>query len=316
MRRIVVRGEQFRWQVNDTDWGMRVVAVAPRGRLLVTYHPSALITPHAVRRAIERALDEGWTEGEHRLDFGDVDDREVAVPAPPAVSDEEAALLDAGDLAVYADWLLERGDPQGELIAHGDASLQAKVLGPVGLVTHAQVWDRGLLVGARLFRRNNGVVTAAIGHRAWRTMRDLDARAGTLSVSDTAKIVGHPVMRDLRRLLTSERVLDRLGNASFPRLTHLAIDGPPMFEIDAPLEVICARVPDVLRRPGGVYAPFWQDWDHPGPTASRQDGKLIIAWEGVDHPFRRAQLLEGIATCDLPRVVDATVPPDLIDALH
>jgi len=124
------------------------------------------------------------------------------------------AIYDAPDddapRLVYADALLERGDPRGELItlqcrlaqredrelrkreqelleAHGKQWLGE--LAPVVMAGYR--FERGFLAECRVENRHLDRIRKLVGHRAWSTVRNL---------AGSAAIALHPVMRSLRTL--------------------------------------------------------------------------------------------------------------------
>jgi uncharacterized protein (TIGR02996 family) len=277
VRKITVRDEVYTWALTPSDDGLRIVIRSgERGgsKLFAWFSHDVLVTPYIVRIAIERGLDKGWkprsiVDGNVRFEEPIVD-RNVAVVPPTPLGARELALLDRvaesdddHSRQVYADWLLERGDPQGELIAlHSSGreltaieqtrvreldALRMGWLGPVAEVIGWPVWAHGMLVGAKLARVKSGVVDAALGHRAWRTLRKLDARGRFLAPSDVVRLVAQPVLRDLRELSVSLTVALELAFTPFEHLRvtrFAAIDGrgaptAPM------LAALCERMPSL-----------------------------------------------------------------------
>jgi len=145
----------------------------------------------------------------------------VVRDAPDDDATSEDALLaqvaaapdDDGPRLVYADWLLERGDPRGELIA-----LQFKRLSQA-LTTketrrerallreHARRWigpiepvvdpasirfERGFLSACRTILRTAGQRRDLVGDPTWATVEQIE--------TDEAALLTHPVMRALRRV--------------------------------------------------------------------------------------------------------------------
>jgi uncharacterized protein (TIGR02996 family) len=115
---------------------------------------------------------------------------------------------DLGRRLVYADALLERGDPRGELItlqcqavptpeqqrrikalvkAHGLRWLDE--LGPI--LAKGWKFERGFLAECRVDSNKGTRIRPLIGHPAWCTVHTL---------ADSAQIALHPVMRSLRSL--------------------------------------------------------------------------------------------------------------------
>ncbi len=120
---------------------------------------------------------------------------ELLLEAIYAAPDDDAPRL------VYADALLERGDPRGELIArqcqgdpatdlvteHGD-----RFLGELAPILIASTFERGFLATAKIRQpRDDQSIAALLGHPTWRTVREL--RGSTA-------IALHPSMTALRIL--------------------------------------------------------------------------------------------------------------------
>ncbi|MBX3162280.1 MAG: TIGR02996 domain-containing protein [Deltaproteobacteria bacterium] len=138
------------------------------------------------------------------------DDLVAAVFADP---DSDAPRL------VYGDYLLDRGDPRGELI---QLQLQRHATGePAGereralLYAHGQAWteplwhgleaasirfERGFLYACRTV--GNLALRDCIGHPLWSTVEQLE--------SDELALVVSPCMRSMRRLRTRIEPLERL----------------------------------------------------------------------------------------------------------
>ena len=329
------------------------------GSLTALYAHGVLVTPYAVRVAIEKALDEGWdpdANGHRHVEVPvELDDRRVDVPVPPGLERRECELLDAvaadpAALAVYADFLIERGDPQGPLLDGTDRAALDALLGPVSEVVERCGWERGLLVRAALARRQTGVVDLAIGHRMWRTVRELDATDGMLSNADRVRLLAQPMLRDLRRLTISTKLASLLASegTGFPRVTHLAVPfGPPidpddllalagemraleLLMVGNPRNValLAAGLPDVtvvqrsttpIDARGAsqclVWSPYWSGFATPGPTLTVSRGRLEVAWQGLYHPYRQEMVLDLIANrlpVDLPIDYDpSAIAPDL-----
>jgi uncharacterized protein (TIGR02996 family) len=226
-----------------------------------------LVTPWLVRRAIEHALANGWARDRpgpaQAFAFdGILPDRTLPTSAATltaTLAPTEAQLLDAiaaepegQDAArlVYADWLLERGDDNGEMIALACAEARRRLdgaerarldelcvtrhtrwLGPVAAVTMQQRWSRGLLDACTLGKNAPGVVAPALGHRAWSTVTRLDGRGAFLATDDVVALVTQPALRSLRSLTISLAVAQKLArqpsSPALERLTELAIIGPP-----------------------------------------------------------------------------------------
>ncbi len=279
MREIVVRHARYMWTLTPGDAGLRVIVrgEARRGsRLYAWFDHSNLVTPYSVRVAIERGLDEGWDPAsavDASVGFrGAQPDRPVAGEPAPELEPVEVALLDGiadardGDDSprmVYADWLSQRGDPQGELIALACAAASRPLgpeetarlaelegerrtwLGPVGNVAFAETWHRGALDTLTLARVASGVVDPALGHRAWRTVRAIEARGSFLAPGDIARLVTQPELRDLRQLAVPGRVGGALAADArvFPRLALLMLDGEDGAPTVARVAGLCARMP-------------------------------------------------------------------------
>lgn len=112
-----------------------------------------------------------------------------------ALLDRIAASRDAGDAdhLVLADHLMQSGHARwGELVALACAEARGTLtrgqrhrlfllrgdarswLGPVKAVTFRRRLDRGLLVATGVDARRRGIVAAAAGHLAWRTVREVE----------------------------------------------------------------------------------------------------------------------------------------------
>lgn len=162
----------------------------------------------------------------YRARLLDLEVRLAALPAVPAPTAEEAALLDAiaailqldsaraaektiddflreiwqtplddGPREVFADWLLERGDPWGELITlqiarwrQGPATTKTRreralldeharewlgVLEPVVLSTNAR-FERGFLYSCKVHWRRLAAAPALMTHASWATVREFE----------------------------------------------------------------------------------------------------------------------------------------------
>jgi uncharacterized protein (TIGR02996 family) len=105
---------------------------------------------------------------------------------------------------VYADALLERGDPRGELIQlqyRGGSGARVRQLlsehgrrwlGPLSQVIRAGFeFERGFLASCRVSLRRPGLLRELEGHPMWSTVRALEG---------SARIGLHPVARSLREL--------------------------------------------------------------------------------------------------------------------
>jgi uncharacterized protein (TIGR02996 family) len=279
-RRIVIDDIEYRWELRGGDeytnyeWlGLSVVAAtSPTGVksvLWINLSRSTLILPSYVRRLILEARAAGWNPFEKLADgfrfqpkagpyADEPDPKRQRQPRPellePTPKLEEDLLASIGETAddddnddaprlVYADWLLQRGNLQGEYIqlacaeARGQLSAeqrermqalfdehQWKWLGAIGDVTSARRWKRGLVEDVLLDRRARGVVEPAVGDPNWLAVRRVDTRGRFLAASDIARIVGHPVLRNLDALATTVDVLALLVETnSVPDVEELTI---------------------------------------------------------------------------------------------
>lgn len=181
----------------------------------------------------------------------------TTAPSPP--TSREAALLaavyadpddDAARL-VYADLLLERSDPRGELIAlqyrraEGRSSLQDRDRERALLDAHAEAWlgalarvvDRAPRGGPprATFERGFAERLTLGGPRwlhevhedpAWATLRALDL-APSWAPADTLALVTQPALRGLRELGgVTDAVLSRLADEPPPKLARIALREP------------------------------------------------------------------------------------------
>lgn len=120
---------------------------------------------------------------------------ELLLEAILAAPDDDAPRL------VYADALLDRGDPRGELIVRqcgGDAATDLVAqygdlwLGELAPILSASTYERGFLATATIRQpRDDKAITGLVGHPTWRTVREL--RGSTAIAID-------PVMTSLRVL--------------------------------------------------------------------------------------------------------------------
>lgn len=266
-RRIVVEDTTYRWSSIGGDAGIGItvrleVDGQQHGASLGTAVPHrVLVLPSLIRRLILQARAEGWTpEREGPMfrstlqgPFLDAPDRRKK-PRPEPRDDEDhiaairAAPDDDAPRLVYADWLLERGDPRGELIVLqcGPQTEEAKKrarellqlhqtqwLGAIVYVTRTQVWERGFLVSAELTRRERGVVAPAIGDERWWSVRRLDARGAFLDPIEHAQIVAGAGFDDLQVLEIEAAALEHLlreGDGWVPRILEVRPPGPFAWE--------------------------------------------------------------------------------------
>ncbi len=154
---------------------------------------------------------------------------------------------------VYADWLLERGEPRGELIQlqcmESDPSKAQRVrglirrhagrwLGPVAAVTEPadRVWDRGFLRAARLTQGHFREIREAFGHPEWATVESLDTQ-GHAMAGELLLAGGMRSLRTVTRLLA-------------PFVGDLAKSVPCAIEELEVLEWPEGRLPVLERAPG------------------------------------------------------------------
>ena len=266
-RRIVVDDVTYRWSSIGNDGGIGIVVRleidgrAHGARLVSGVPHRVLVLPSLIRRLILEARARGWTPEREGPDFHsplegpflDAPDRRKK-PRPEPRDDEDhlaairAAPNDDGPRLVYADWLLERGDPRGELIILQCGSQteetkrrarellqlhQTQWLGAVAYVTRTQIWERGFLVAAELTRRERGVVAPAIGDERWWSVKRLDARGVFLEPEDHARIVAGAGFDDLELLIVEAAALESLegeGDGWIPRALEVHPPGPLSFE--------------------------------------------------------------------------------------
>ncbi len=152
------RGDEF-WEVRVEQRLvlMRRGRVGSPGETKVESHWRSAAAAAARDRAIAAKLDEGFVEG---------GGQPVKAAPPPPHELERSIIADPYDVhayAVLADWLQDRGDPRGELIAMQLAGKQAAAqallerhttyfLGP--LADHVRTHDGNLRNNARVTPRN------------------------------------------------------------------------------------------------------------------------------------------------------------------
>jgi uncharacterized protein (TIGR02996 family) len=153
---------------------------------------------------------------------------EAATPptaAPAGLSEAEllAAVYENPDRdeprLVYADWLLERGNPRGELIVLQCKRHRGETLAPAEekreralLAKHARAWHgplsevlkgsrfrRGFVESGVLLPRTPRAAAAAINHPAWATVRKLDLHLYCRD-QNAVDILVQPALRGLRVL--------------------------------------------------------------------------------------------------------------------
>ncbi len=163
----------------------------------------------------------------------------LPIPAAERAVDEDPA--DPTAWSVYADWLLETGDPRGERLSRslaGDEQAMAELARPYSRSSGLDVWF-GFIVAARLDERAPGGELLSVLGNLRRLIHDPAARfLGRLEldaitpISDLAAVIlaGGPrwPLRDLRLVERSEGPPHDLGLtlSLFPRLQRLALDGP------------------------------------------------------------------------------------------
>jgi len=126
---------------------------------------------------------------------------------------------------VYADYLLERGDPRGELIALQLAPQRDTARERELLATHVAAWTQPLYDGLKpdSIRFARGFLAAcrtvpnlalrdAIGHPLWATVEQLDTTELALVVN--------PCLRSLRALIAPIDAVARLTHAQHPVLVE------------------------------------------------------------------------------------------------
>lgn len=241
------------------DAGIRVVvraAEVPGARTMITlYEHGNLVTPWLVRHAIEHAIAGGWDPRGRgaAITFripGVLADRAVTNVLQAGLAVAEEQLIDAiadevdGARLVYADWLLERGDPRGEYLALADAAERGVALdgndrarldelaaqrnawlGPIVEVTSGRWWRRGLFDSCRLGKRVPGAIDRALGHAGWATVRSIDAHGEFMTAEAIARVVTQPQLRSLASLAMDYRTAKEVVaiGAPLPRVRELAI---------------------------------------------------------------------------------------------
>lgn len=249
-RAIVVDTVTYHWLLAPDAEGLELRVWQRSGsRLSARFAHGNLVTPWLVRRAIVDALAAGWKPAapgpDHRRDYPLVlADRPARPPPVARLPPAEARLLDAIVAApdddaprlVYADWLGDRGDDRGEVIAlacldakhlleHADrarlnALLQtneAQWLGPVAQVAQGRRWVRGFLEECTLARAAPGVVEPALEHPAWSLVRTLHAGRAFLATGDLVRLVAQRALRSLEALVVDGEVAQALAGSDAAR---------------------------------------------------------------------------------------------------
>jgi uncharacterized protein (TIGR02996 family) len=158
---------------------------------------------------------------------------------PTAARPDEALLAavfanpaDDAPRAVYADALLERGDPRGELVAlqlasHGRVPTDVEDRRISALLReHARAWSAPLdsVVAPDTIRFARGFLDSCVvkqsaaklvGHPMWSTVRELECHE--------LDVIVHPMMRALRRVSLSARELSELARRDTPVTFDTAI---------------------------------------------------------------------------------------------
>jgi uncharacterized protein (TIGR02996 family) len=217
---------------------------------------------------------------------------------------------------VYADWLLERGDPRGEFIAlqykkerealdsrqahrerqllrdHGEAWL-----GPLAPVIDARtmIFRKGFLAECQASFASPAQKAALLGHPLWATVERLGADADMLA---------HPCMRSLRAIgpLPAATMLALQHQRPLPHIREVKLDLPldPMWEhllaaIQSRLpglRSIAFSWPDVfLEYSRGLQPALYQTWFHGSDALGVERvvirERMMLAyprWEFFDSP--------------------------------
>jgi len=137
--------------------------------------------------------------------------------------------------AVYADWLVERGDPRGEFInlqlrRTGKPSARERELvtlhgkqwlGPLAqaVLKEGQRWERGFLVACVFGPKTKAAFAAADGHPTFATVEELELRTWNRK-GDAHGLLLQPVFRNLWavRGLREEAVLEALNEGGWPHI--------------------------------------------------------------------------------------------------
>ena len=116
---------------------------------------------------------------------------------------------DAPRLA-YAEWLIERGDDQGEYIEsrildpRGEEKppweASNRWLGVLAPFVEDRRYDRGFPVDLTLSMQGREVPAELVGHPSWATVKTLRCSAHEIEYYELLPLIGHPVMRSLKQL--------------------------------------------------------------------------------------------------------------------
>ncbi|MCX5743051.1 MAG: TIGR02996 domain-containing protein [Proteobacteria bacterium] len=154
---------------------------------------------------------------------------------------------DDGPREVYADWLLEQGDPRGELLVlqlrGGDPDREAalikqcetKLLGPIAKVTTRRRYARGFLVACALKSKNSRSLITASTANQWLTVEELHDVGNAIGPAD---LVLQPAFRNLRRVYGINAMI-------FEAL--LAAPSLPAFEALGMAHVGLDRIPELAK---------------------------------------------------------------------
>ncbi len=182
--------------------------------------PDELGVVEALESRVERA---------HALRSADVGRGEELLAAIHANPGDDALR------AVYADWLVERGDPRGEFInlqlrRTGKPSARERELvtlhgkqwlGPLAqaVLKEGQRWERGFLVACVFGPKTKAAFAAADGHPTFATVEELELRTWNRK-GDAHGLLLQPVFRNLWavRGLREEAVLEALNEGGWPHI--------------------------------------------------------------------------------------------------
>lgn len=222
----------------ENDAYLRVVARANRLRRLLELGAPAIIIRNDARKLqllFERLIATERVEREARR---------APKPQRSALTDELlAAVLAAPDApgprAVYADHLLEIGDPRGEFIVLQNANAEKSRMSAresVLLRRHRGAWlgdlddvvemvkfRRGFMVRCRTNKKRREAVLERLGHPNWATVEHL--------TTDVVELITHPSMRSLHSIGVSFATLRELclgrNDLSFIDTATVQLSGAP-----------------------------------------------------------------------------------------